>query len=62
MAQTTSPDRPPILVTLDDRRRVSLGRIARHKRYMAREEPDGTIVMTPAEITTHPAQTPVERD
>jgi hypothetical protein len=41
-----------VLLELDDRRRVSLGRIGRaeHRRYLAREEPDGTIVLSPAVV------------
>lgn len=40
------------LVELDDRRRVSLGRIGRpeHTRYLVEEEPDGTLVFTPAVV------------
>lgn len=41
-----------LLVELDDRRRVSLGRIGRqeHTRYLVTEEPDGTLVFTPAVV------------
>ncbi|MGH3504799.1 MAG: hypothetical protein ACRDQA_28475 [Nocardioidaceae bacterium] len=38
------------LIELDDRRRVSLGKLGRHQRYLAHEEPDGTLVLTPAAI------------
>ncbi|MCY7289234.1 MAG: hypothetical protein LH624_13530 [Cryobacterium sp.] len=40
------------LVELDDRRRLSLGRIGRaeHTRYLVAEEPDGTLVLTPAVV------------
>jgi hypothetical protein len=40
------------LVELDERRRVSLGRIGRpeHTRYLVEEEPDGTLVFTPAVV------------
>ena len=40
------------LVELDDRRRVSLGRLGRqeHTRYLVTEEPDGTLVFTPAVV------------
>ncbi len=43
-----------VLVELDDRRRVSLGRIGRpeHRRYLATEEQDGTIVLRPAVVMT----------
>jgi len=39
-----------VLVELDERRRVSLGKIGRpeHRRYLAHEEPDGTLVFVPA--------------
>ncbi|HEY3009502.1 MAG TPA: hypothetical protein VGJ63_15760 [Micromonosporaceae bacterium] len=41
-----------VLIELDERRRVSLGRIGRaeHRRYLAREEPDGTLVLVPAVV------------
>lgn len=41
-----------IIVELDSRRRASLGRIGRpeHTRYLAHEEPDGSIVLEPAVI------------
>lgn len=39
-----------VLIELDDRRRVSLGRLGRHRRYLAREEPDGTLVLVPAAV------------
>jgi prophage tail gpP-like protein len=38
------------LIELDDRRRVSLGKLGRHRRYLVREEPDGTLVLTPAAV------------
>jgi hypothetical protein len=40
------------LIELDERRRVSLGRIGRpeHTRYLVEEEPDGTLVFTPAVV------------
>ena len=42
------------LVELDSRRRVSLGRLGRpeHRRYLVTEEPDGTLVLTPAVVMT----------
>jgi hypothetical protein len=42
-----------ILIELDERRRASLGKIGRaeHRRYLAHEEPDGTIVFVPAVLT-----------
>jgi hypothetical protein len=43
-----------ILIELDDRRRASLGKLGRpeHRRYLATELPDGTIVLTPAVVMT----------
>jgi hypothetical protein len=40
------------LVELDERRRVSLGRLGNpeHTRYLVVEEPDGTLVFTPAVV------------
>lgn len=40
------------LIELDDRRRVSLGKLGRpeHRRYLATEHPDGTIIFTPAVV------------
>lgn len=37
---------------LDDRRRVSLGKIGRreHTRYLVDEEPDGTLIFRPAVV------------
>lgn len=42
----------PLLLELDSRRRLSLGSIARHSRYLAEVEDDGTIVLTPAVVIT----------
>lgn len=39
-----------VLIELDQRRRASLGRVGRHEQYLAREEPDGTLVLTPAVV------------
>ena len=50
---TTSPQQ---LVEVDGRRRVALGRIGheRHTRYLVSEEPDGTVILTPAVVmSTH---------
>ncbi|MBU1225798.1 MAG: hypothetical protein KJ698_01120 [Actinobacteria bacterium] len=43
-----------VLVELDQRRRVSLGKIGHegHRRYLASVESDGTIVLTPAVVMT----------
>lgn len=45
------------LVELDGRRRVALGRIgkAEHTRYLVTEEPDGTLIFTPAVVVTEAA-------
>jgi hypothetical protein len=40
------------LLELDSRRRLSLGQIAKHDRYLAEIEQDGTIVLTPAVVMT----------
>lgn len=39
-----------MLIELDSRKRAALGRLAHHDRYLAREEPDGTVVLTPAVV------------
>ena len=41
-----------ILIEVDARRRMSLGRIGRveHTRYLASEQPDGTVILTPAVV------------
>jgi hypothetical protein len=41
-----------ILVELDGRRRVSLGKVGRpeHTRYLVSEEADGSLVLTPAVV------------
>lgn len=40
------------LVELDSRRRITLGRLGNpeHDRYLIHEEPDGTLVLTPAVV------------
>jgi hypothetical protein len=42
------------LVELDTRRRCALGRVGRpeHSRYLVTEEPDGTLIFTPAVVMT----------
>jgi antitoxin YefM len=45
---THFPQADDILVEVDDRRRVTLGKLARHRRYLARTEGDGTVVLIPA--------------
>ncbi|MDP1806076.1 MAG: hypothetical protein Q8K72_12975 [Acidimicrobiales bacterium] len=41
-----------VLLEVDDRRRVTLGKLGKpeHRRYLAAEEPDGTIVLSPAVV------------
>lgn len=39
-----------VLLELDQRRRVTLGKIGRHEQYLARVESDGTIILTPAVV------------
>jgi hypothetical protein len=39
-----------VLVELDSRKRVALGRLAHHERYLAHEERDGTVILVPAEV------------
>jgi hypothetical protein len=41
---------PIVLIELDSRRRAALGRLAHHDRYLAHEEPDGTLVLIPAVV------------
>jgi hypothetical protein len=41
-----------VWLELDSRRRLSLGQIAKHDRYLAEIEEDGTIVLTPAVVMT----------
>ncbi len=49
-----SADDEPILIDLDDRRRAYLTKVGRpeHRRYAARTEPDGTVILTPAVLMT----------
>jgi hypothetical protein len=41
---------PLPLLTLDSRRRVALGKLARHERYMVELKRDGTLILTPAVV------------
>jgi hypothetical protein len=43
-----------VLVELDERRRVSLGKVGRpeHRRYLAHEEAGGVIVLVPVRVVT----------
>ena len=41
-----------VLLELDERRRAALGKIGKpeHRRYLVTEEPDGTLILTPAVV------------
>ena len=39
-----------VVVTVQDRGRVNLGKLVEHERYLGHTEPDGTIVLEPAEV------------
>ncbi len=39
------------LLELDNRRRTTI-RVGRHRRYLAHEEPDGTLILRPAVVLT----------
>lgn len=36
------------MIELDDRRRVSFGKIGRHSRYIVHEDGDGALILEPA--------------
>lgn len=38
----------PVVIEVDSRRRVSLGKLGHHDTYLATEQPDGTIMLEPA--------------
>lgn len=40
----------PVLITLQDRSRANLAKIAEHDRYLVHREPDGTLIWEPAEV------------
>jgi hypothetical protein len=42
----------PVVIEVDSRRRVSLGKLGHHDTYLATEQPDGTITLEPAVILT----------
>jgi len=39
-----------VLVTLQDRGRANLGKLAEHDRYLVHRESDGTLIWEPAEV------------
>lgn len=41
-----------VIIEPDERRRVSLGKLGHHSRYLAREEADGTLIFEPAVVMT----------
>jgi hypothetical protein len=47
----TPGDGRQILLEVDSRRRISLGSLARHDRYLVEVSEDGVIVLTPAIVT-----------
>ncbi|MCU0270493.1 MAG: hypothetical protein MUF83_17860 [Acidimicrobiales bacterium] len=42
----------PQLISLQDRKRANLAKIATHDHYLVHREPDGTLIWEPAEIVT----------
>lgn len=42
----------PVLITLQDRSRANLGRLAEHDRYLVHREPDGTLIWEPADVVS----------
>lgn len=42
----------PVIIEVDGRRRISLGKLGHHDRYLATEQPDGTIIFEPAVVLT----------
>lgn len=39
-----------VLISLQDRSRANLGKLAEHDRYLVHREPDGTLIWEPAEV------------
>lgn len=39
-----------MIISVQGRGRVNLGKLAEHKRYLGHTEPDGTIILEPAEV------------
>ncbi|HVM53807.1 MAG TPA: hypothetical protein VM262_11465 [Acidimicrobiales bacterium] len=40
----------PVLITIQDRSRANVGKIADHDRYLVHREPDGTLIWQPATV------------
>lgn len=40
----------PVLITIQDRSRANVGKVADHDRYLVHREPDGTLIWVPAEV------------
>ena len=38
----------PVVIEVDERRRISLGKLGQHTRYLGTELPDGTLMLEPA--------------
>jgi len=57
MSDETQEELGETLLTLDSRKRVSLGKLARHDHYMITEEPGGVLILTPVVVVpiSHPA-------
>lgn len=39
-----------VLITLQDRSRANLAKLAEHDRYLVHREPDGTLIWEPADV------------
>jgi hypothetical protein len=58
-----APLEKPHVITLDQRRRVCLGRFAgRHECYLVTEYPDGTLVFRPAVVVPASSDPPLEQE
>lgn len=50
LAGTVSVMAEPVLITIQDRSRANVGKVADHDRYLVHREPDGTLIWQPAEV------------